>query len=60
MAKSKGASEEMQDLQSEPTPPAKMDLVGGLVFTTFLALIVGVVMAQLAMKKYFSLGLFAS
>jgi hypothetical protein len=51
--------EEVQDLESEATPPREMDLAGGLTFVTFVALVVGIVLAQLAMKKYLGTGLFA-
>jgi hypothetical protein len=51
--------EEVQDLESEPTPPREMDLAGGLAFVTFLALLVGVIITQLVMKKYLGAGLFA-
>ncbi len=60
MAKRTSAAkmEEQNDLQSEPTAPKEMDLTGGLAFVTFAALLVGVILAQLAMKKYFGTGLF--
>ena len=51
--------EDVDDLQSEATPAKEMDLAGGLAFVTFAALLVGLVLAQMAMKKYFGLGLFA-
>ncbi|MBL8843394.1 MAG: hypothetical protein JNL90_17875 [Planctomycetes bacterium] len=61
MAKRTSAAkmEEQNDLESEPTPPKEMDLAGGLAFVTFAALLVGIVLAQLAMKKYFGTGLLA-
>ena len=51
--------EDVDDLQSESTPAPEMDLAGGLAFVTFAALLVGLVLAQLAMKKYLGTGLFA-
>jgi len=51
--------EDVDDLQSEATPAPEMDLAGGLAFVTFAALLVGLVLAQLAMKKYLGTGLFA-
>jgi hypothetical protein len=54
-----GKLEEVQDLQSEPAPPREMDLVGGLAFVAFLALLAALVLAQLAMKTYLGKGLFA-
>jgi hypothetical protein len=51
--------EEVTDLESEPKPPAELDLVAGLTFATFFALLVGMVLAQLVMKKYLGTGLFA-
>ena len=51
--------EDVDDLQSEATPAPEMDLAGGLAFVTFAALLVGIVLAQLAMKKYLGTGLFA-
>ena len=54
------ATEDQADdlLQAEATPPKPMDLAGGLAFVTFAALLVGLVLAQMAMKKYFGTGLF--
>jgi hypothetical protein len=52
--------EEVQDLESEEIAPRETDdMVTGLAFVTCLALVVGIVLAQLAMKKYFGTGLFA-
>jgi len=61
MAKRTSATkmEDVQDLESEATPPRELDLAGGLAFVTFVALLVGIVLAQLAMKKYLGTGLFA-
>jgi len=52
------AGEEMADLQSEPAAPKQMDLVGGLVFTTFVALLVGIVLGQKILGSYFNAGMF--
>jgi hypothetical protein len=57
MAKNTGG-EEMADLQSEPAAPKQMDLVGGLVFVTFLALIVGIFLSQKILGSYFNAGMF--
>jgi hypothetical protein len=51
--------EEVQDLESEPTPSKAMDITGGLTFVTFVALLVGLVLVMLSMKKYLGTGLFA-
>ncbi len=60
MAKRTSAAkmDEVNDLESEPSPAKEMDLSGGLAFVTFVALLLGLVMAQMAMKKYFLTGLF--
>ena len=54
MAKRTPAPEvdEVSDLQSEATPPKKMDLEGGLALVTFLALIVGFVLSQKLLAVY--------
>lgn len=57
MAKNPGG-EEMADLQSEPTAPKQMDVVGGLIFTTFVALIVGIFLGQRILASYFNAGMF--
>ena len=57
MAKNTGG-EEMADLQSETAAPKQMDLVGGLVFTTFVALLVGIVLGQKILLAYFNAGMF--
>jgi hypothetical protein len=57
MAKNTGG-EEMSDLQSEPAGPKPMDLVAGLVFTTCLALLVGIVLGQKVLATYFNAGMF--
>jgi hypothetical protein len=57
MAKNTGG-EEMADLQSEPAAPKQMDLVGGLVFTTFVALVVGIFLGQKVLAAYFAAGMF--
>jgi hypothetical protein len=44
--------EEVADLQSEPTPPKKMDLEGGLALVTFLALAVGFFLSQKLLAIY--------
>ncbi len=54
-----GKMDEVKDLESEATPAKEMDLAGGLAFVTFLALLVGVIVAQLIMSKYLGTGLFA-
>ena len=36
------------------------DLVGGLVFTTFVALVIGIVLAQKHLQAYFNAGMFGS
>lgn len=61
MAKKRTTSpqlEEVTDLQAEPAQVKGLDLVAGLVFVTFAALLVGVVLSQFALKKYFDAGLF--
>lgn len=59
MAKRTSAAklEEVSDLESEPTPAKEMDLAGGLAFVTFAALLIGMVLGQLALAKYFDAGL---
>jgi hypothetical protein len=51
-------AEEVQDLESEAKPPKEMDLAGGLAFVTFAALLIGLILSQLAMKNYLGTGLF--
>ena len=51
--------EEVTDLQAEGSPAAGLDLETGLIFTAFVALLVGLVVAQLCLKKYFAMGLLA-
>ncbi|MSR45538.1 MAG: hypothetical protein EXS13_00460 [Planctomycetes bacterium] len=62
MAKRGSAADidEVTDLEPAPAPAQakEMDLAGGLAFVTFAALAVGVVLGQLALKKYFQLGMF--
>ena len=62
MAKRTSATkmEAVSNLESEPTPAKQMDLAGGLAFVTFAALLVGLVIGQLALKKYFGTGLFGT
>ena len=59
MAKQTGG-EEMADLESESAAPKQLDLVGGLVFTTFVALVIGIVLAQKHLQAYFNAGMFGS
>jgi hypothetical protein len=60
MAKRTAAAkmEEVNDLESEPTPAKELDLVGGLAFVTFAALLIAFVLGQMALNKYFGAGLF--
>ena len=57
MAKNAG-NEEMADLQSESAAPKKMDLEGGLILTTTIALLVGIFLAQKILGTYFNAGMF--
>lgn len=61
MAKRPAAEvEEVADLEAAaaPAPVKEMDLVGGLAFVAFAALVVAFVLGQLALKKYFAAGMF--
>jgi hypothetical protein len=52
--------EEVDDLESAPATTARgADLGEALTFVTFLALLVGLILAQLIMKNYLGTGLFA-
>lgn len=51
--------EEVADLESEPAAGPGHTIETGLIFVTFLALLVGIVLAQMALKKYYDAGLFA-
>ena len=52
--------EEVEDLEAAPATAAKgADLGEALTFVTFLALLVGLILAQLIMKNYLGTGLFA-
>jgi len=57
MAKNTGG-EEMADLQSEPASAKPFDLVGGLIYTTLIALLIGIVMGQRVLAVYFNAGMF--
>lgn len=48
---------EVSDLESEPAQSSGLNLEAGLIFATFLGLIVGCVMAQMCLSKYFGAGL---
>ena len=54
---SAGRLEEVTDLQAEPTPTRAMDMSAGLIFVTFVALLLGIILSQFALKKYFDAGL---
>ena len=48
--------EEVTDLEAESAQSSNLTLEYGLIFTTFLALLVGLVIAQLCIDKYFDMG----
>ena len=52
------ALEEVTDLESEPASGAGHTLETGLIFVTFLGLLTGIIVAQMALDKYFDKGLF--
>ena len=49
--------EEVTDLEAEPVQASGLTLEAGLIFTTFLALLVGMILAQICLKEYFGKGL---
>ena len=51
--------EEVTDLEAQPAAPQGLDLEGGLIFVTFIALVVGIVLGQLVLKHYFGAGMLA-
>jgi hypothetical protein len=51
--------EEVEDLEAGPVTPSGLNLEAGLIFVTFLVLLVGLVVAQVALKKYFGVGILA-
>ena len=51
--------EEVTDLEAEPSAEKGLDLEGGLIFVTFIALVVGIVIGQLVLKHYFGAGMLA-
>ena len=58
MARPRGRMEEVTDLQAEAPASSGLTLEAGLIFATFLALLVGLIFGQMCLSKYFDSGMF--
>jgi hypothetical protein len=50
--------EEVTDLQAESPGSSGLTLEAGVIFATFMALLVAIILAQMCMGKYFDGGMF--
>ncbi len=49
--------EEVTDLEAEGMQTSGLNLEAGIVFTTFMALLAGLIVAQMCLDKYFQIGI---